>query len=97
MANVADDDAESLVFADEAETCTRDPYCTVHPDEDCPDPRAPRPARMNVTIEVVDAMYFVARTPCDQAWLGMRHTDDVKIVVERAMDHVADCANCRTS
>lgn len=41
--NVARDDTETLVFADESETCTRDPYCTVHPDEDCPSAFDPGP------------------------------------------------------
>lgn len=53
--------------------------------------------RLNVTIEVVDNLYLVARTPCGQAWQGMRHSDDVKIVTERAMDHIARCESCRTA
>jgi hypothetical protein len=50
---------------------------------------------MNVIeIRVVDAMYFSVSVPCGQAWPGMRHTDDVRIVVERAMDHADNCQDC---
>lgn len=40
---------------------------------------------------------FIVRTPCGQAWLGMRHTDDVRVLLDRALDHVDDCENCRLS
>lgn len=49
---------------------------------------------MNVRILVIDGLYFVARVPCGQSWQGMRHTDDVRIVADRAMDHVSQCPNC---
>lgn len=47
-----------------------------------------------ITITVVDGLYFAARVPCGQSWPGMRHTNDVRIVIDRAMDHAASCEAC---
>jgi hypothetical protein len=47
-----------------------------------------------IEVRIVDSPYFYALTPCGRAWPGMRHTQDVSIVVDRAMDHVKGCADC---
>lgn len=38
-------------------------------------------------VSVTDSMYFYVAAPCGCGWTGMRHTEDVKIIVDRAMDH----------
>lgn len=43
-----------------------------------------------IRVSVTDWMYFVATAPCGCGWTGMRHTDDVKIIIDRAMDHDHD-------
>lgn len=40
---------------------------------------------------------FVVRTPCGQAWIGMCFTDDMRVLLDRAFDHVFACENCRLS
>jgi hypothetical protein len=47
-----------------------------------------------ISVKVIDGLYFSARTPCGKSWPGMRHSDDVRIVLDRAMDHVASCREC---
>jgi hypothetical protein len=32
-------------------------------------------------------LYFTASASCGCVWQGMRHSDDVRIVVDRAVDH----------
>lgn len=49
---------------------------------------------MEIEITVTDGLYFVARTLCGESWPGMRHTDDVRIVMDRAMDHAQGCDAC---
>lgn len=45
-------------------------------------------------ISVIDPLYFGVTAPCGQSFNGMRHTDDVRIVIDRAMDHPRDCERC---
>ena len=40
-----------------------------------------------IIVTVHDGIYFHVTAPCGHSWQGMRHTDDVRIVVDRAMDH----------
>lgn len=48
---------------------------------------------IQITV-VADNHYFVVRVPCGHNWPGMRHTNDVRIVLDRAMDHAQDCDAC---
>lgn len=50
-----------------------------------------------ITVDVTDTLYFHVRTPCNETWLGMRHTQDVRIVIDRALDHVMSCDRCQAS
>lgn len=43
-----------------------------------------------ITVSVHDGIYFHVTAPCGHSWPGMRHTDDVRIVLDRAMDHTCD-------
>jgi hypothetical protein len=45
--------AGSSVVTGMTMACTRDPYCTLHPDEDCPNPDDPGPIPTLVSIEQV--------------------------------------------
>jgi hypothetical protein len=47
-----------------------------------------------IMVGVVGALHFYARAACGQSWHGMRHSDDVRIVVDRAMDHAKTCPKC---
>jgi hypothetical protein len=40
-------------------------------------------------------MYFGAKAPCGDQWTGMRHSDDVRIIIDRALDHVDKCERCK--
>jgi hypothetical protein len=40
-------------------------------------------------------VHFVAVAPCGASWLGKRHSDDVRTVLDKAMDHVPGCDDCR--
>jgi hypothetical protein len=41
-----------------------------------------------IRVSVTDSLYFVVTVlACGCGWTGMRHTDDVAIIVNRAMDH----------
>jgi hypothetical protein len=40
---------------------------------------------------------FSVVAPCGQGWVGMRHSDDVRFVIDRALDHVKLCAQCAES
>lgn len=44
---------------------------------------------MTVVVRVTDGVYFIAELECGCAWVGMRHTDDVRTILDRAMDHEA--------
>lgn len=46
-------------------------------------------------INVVDGLYFAVTAPCSKSWPGMRHSEDVRIVLDRAMDHAESCERCR--
>lgn len=50
-----------------------------------------------INIRVLDPLHFAAAAPCGQSWQGMRHTNDVRIVVDRAMDHAKTCEKCSNS
>jgi hypothetical protein len=47
-----------------------------------------------ITVGVVGALHFTATAACGQGWHGMRHSDDVRIVLDRAMDHAKTCQDC---
>ena len=38
---------------------------------------------------------FVAVAPCGASWLGVRHSEDVRTVHDRAMDHTDSCEDCK--
>lgn len=48
-----------------------------------------------VEVEIRSALYLSVATPCghDQGF-AMRHTNDVRIVVDRAVDHAENCQAC---
>lgn len=50
-----------------------------------------------ITVDVVDFLHFRVRAPCGTGWVGMRHSNDVRIVIDRALDHVVACARCQAS
>ncbi len=51
---------------------------------------------MSSLIKVgVGEIYFSVAVPCGQTWPGMRNTEDVQIVMDRAMKHVKACEACR--
>lgn len=52
-----------------------------------------KPVKVYVQI-IDDGMHFVAMTPCRASWPGMRHSEDVRIVMDRAMDHATSCGLC---
>jgi hypothetical protein len=52
------------------------------------------PVSAEIQVRVVDALYFAVTVPCGQSWPGMRHTADVRIALDRAMDHVQECEVC---
>jgi hypothetical protein len=47
-----------------------------------------------ITVAVVGALHFSVTAPCGRGWSGMRHSDDVRIVLDRAMDHPKTCEDC---
>lgn len=47
-----------------------------------------------INIRVIDGLHFTAMSRCGQWWQGMRHSEDVRIVVDRAMDHAKSCEKC---
>jgi hypothetical protein len=47
-----------------------------------------------ITVGVVGALHFTAKAPCGRSWSGMRHSGDVQIVLDRAMDHPKTCVDC---
>lgn len=48
-------------------------------------------------ITVVDDLVFGITVPCGQSWSGYRHSEDVRIVGDRAMDHVTSCKACNVA
>lgn len=50
-----------------------------------------------VSMRIIDSMHFLLFAPCGKSWTGMRRTDDVKILAERAMMHTESCENCLTT
>lgn len=48
-----------------------------------------------INVSIVDNMYFHVLVPCGLSWPGMIKTPDVQIVLDRAMDHVEQCDECR--
>jgi hypothetical protein len=47
-----------------------------------------------INIRLDGPLYFTVSTPCGSGGVGMRHSDDVRIVLDRVMDHVAKCPDC---
>jgi hypothetical protein len=47
-----------------------------------------------IMVNVVDGLYFAVTAPCSKSWPGMRHSEDVRIVLDRAMDHT-ESHECR--
>lgn len=45
-------------------------------------------------LSVIDAFYFSVKAPCGLSWQGMRGSDDVRIIVDRAMRHPGACRDC---
>lgn len=45
-------------------------------------------------VNVIDGLYFAVTAPCSKSWPGMRHSEDVRIVLDRAMDHM-ESHDCR--
>lgn len=47
-----------------------------------------------MSIYVTGPIYFAVSAPCGESWQGMRHSDDVRIILDRAMDHPGNCGRC---
>ncbi len=47
-----------------------------------------------ITVQITGPLHFAVRAACGRGWSGMRHSDDVRIVLDRAMYHPKTCADC---
>lgn len=45
-------------------------------------------------VKLVPPLYFSVSAPCGMWWQGMRDSDDVAILMKRAMAHPAECPDC---
>lgn len=50
-----------------------------------------------ICISLTGPRYFVATAPCGRSWTGMTDTDDLQILVRRALKHAASCEWCSTA
>lgn len=50
-----------------------------------------------IKVLITSTYHFAAQAPCGRSWSGMRHSDDVRVIIDRAMDHVAKCDDCVTT
>lgn len=46
-------------------------------------------------VKVIGSLYFSVSAPCGTWWQGMRHSDDVRLIIDRALDHLDECATCK--